>query len=279
MSADEVLTVVVVRKAVAAAVHAHCSPANVRSLSETQLCATPWAAAAAGGPNANDDALLLAFFSLGRPIWPTCMLVHCIDWLSLASMLLSVCACRYLLSTTRSVWRGDIDIMRLSGSSERCAPEHSGEAEALASRLPVLSVRRRRNASSASAHLRAPPLVNSVRRGGAISQILCAAAFFLALLLPALLSLIVHANMHACNSQCSGVGFIVQFFVRLAKSIVWLARLESMNAMQSTNEGDSLSYGGRDRGGGGGTREKPVRSTPVVSNAEKKVRREQRKTC
>jgi hypothetical protein len=205
LSADEVLTVVVVRKAVAAAVHAHCSPANVRSLSETQLCATPWAAAAAaaGGPNANDDALLLAFFSLGRPIWPTCMLVHCIDWLSLASMLLSVCACRYLLSTTRSVWRGDIDIMRLSGSSERCAPEHSGEAEALASRLPVLSVRRRRNASSASAHLRAPPLVNSVRRGGAISQILCAAAFFLALLLPALLSLIVHANMHACNSQWS----------------------------------------------------------------------------
>ena len=93
--------------------------------------------------------------------------------------------------------------MRLSGSSERCAPEHSGEAEALASRLPVLSVRRRRNASSASAHLRAPPLVNSVRRGGAISQILCAAAFFLALLLPALLSLIVHANMHACNSQWS----------------------------------------------------------------------------
>ena len=137
MSADEVLTVVVVRKAVAAAVHAHCSPANVRSLSETQLCATPWAAAAASGPNANDDALLLAFFSLGRPIWPTCMLAHCIDWLSLASMLLSVCACRYLLSTTRSVWRGDIDIMRLSGSSERCAPEHSGEAEALASRLPV----------------------------------------------------------------------------------------------------------------------------------------------
>ena len=62
----------------------------------------------------------------------------------------------------------------------------------------------------------------------------------------------------------------MQFFVRLAKSIVWLARLESMNAMQSTNEGDSLSYGGRDRGGGGGTREKPVRSTPVVSNAEKK---------
>lgn len=100
MSADEVLTVVVVRKAVAAAVHAHYSPANVRSLSETQLCATPWAAAAAGGPNANDDALLLAFFSLGRPIWPTCMLAHCVDWLSLASMLLSVCACRYLLSTT-----------------------------------------------------------------------------------------------------------------------------------------------------------------------------------
>ena len=197
----------VVRKAVAAAVHAHCSPANVRSLSETQLCATPWAAAAAGGPNANDDALLLAFFSLGRPIWPTCMLAHCADWLSLASMLLSVCACRYLLSTTshtecmaRCLRHGGIDIMRLSGSSERCAPEHSGEA---ASRLPVLSVRRQRNASSASAHLRAPPLVNSVRRGGAISQILCAAAFFLALLLPALLSLIVHANMHACNSQWS----------------------------------------------------------------------------
>ena len=104
---------------------------------------------------------------------------------------------------TRSVWHGGIDIMRLSGSNERCAPEHSSEAEALASRLPVLSVRRRRNASSAPAHLRAPPLVNSVRRGGAISQILCAAAFFLALLLPALLSLIVHANMHACNSQGS----------------------------------------------------------------------------
>ena len=80
--------------------------------------------------------------------------------------------------------------------------------------------------------------------------------------------------MHA---TASGVGFIVQFFVRLAKSILWLARLESMNAMQSTNEGDSLSYGGRDRGGGGGTREKPVRSTPVVSNAEKKSQKRTKK--
>ena len=53
MSAVEVLTVVVVRKAVAVAVvHAHSSPAYVRSLSETQLLVTPWAAATAvGGPN------------------------------------------------------------------------------------------------------------------------------------------------------------------------------------------------------------------------------------
>ena len=47
--------------------------------------------------------------------------------------------------------------------------------------------------------------------------------------------------------------------------------------MQSTNEGDSLSYGGRDGGGGGGTREKPVRSTPVVSNAEKKSQKRTKK--
>ena len=41
----------------------------------------------------NNDALLLAFFFLGRPIWPTCMLASCKGWLSPATNMLSALMC------------------------------------------------------------------------------------------------------------------------------------------------------------------------------------------
>ena len=85
----------------------------------------------------NNDALLLAFFFLGRPIWPTCMLASCSMYvLSRAGSLppptcsLHSCACRYLLSTTaNTTQRRRAIIMRLSGSSsESCRCSHLAAA-------------------------------------------------------------------------------------------------------------------------------------------------------
>ena len=140
----------------------------------------------------NNDALLLAFFFLGRPIWPTCMLASCSMYVvGLALSRHQHALCTHVPAATCCQPQ---QTRHSGGTPSSCGFPAVAVSLAGAPITPPPPPMRR-----ASLHLRAPPSTLTVeyKRRRNFSDFVRSS-----LLLPTLLlSSIVHANMHATTRR------------------------------------------------------------------------------